>query len=652
MKCPTFLVLAIASALLKAATPALSKADRHPLDPLTKQEIATVTRLLKADPRVPAGAFFPTLVLNEPPKEAVLNFTPGARPRREAYVEIFDRPNNALYEAVVDLTGNKVLSFKALPSGTQPAVFLDEFRSVPPIVRNDKEWVRAMQRRGIHPADVYLDVWAGGDLPVVKDREGKPVPENTRIMRVLSFFRGKLPNPYDRPIEGVVVAVDMNRLRVLQVLDTGIRPLSRDSGEPDPDSEREPLKPLRVRQPQGPSYQVNGHEVRWQNWRFRFALHPRDGLVLYRVSYLQGGRVRPIAYRIGLAELYVPYGLPDINWVWRTAFDAGEYGLGRYANSLASQVDVPENATFFNAHLANDRGDSFVIPKAIALYERDGGVLWKRVDPTSAKQDARLGRELVITSNAWIGNYVYGLSYIFRQDGSLEIRADLTGTMLNRGVHTVEEGDGFGAQVTNYVAAPNHQHFLNFRLDLDIDETVNRVVESNVSSIPSALGNAFVATETLLKTEDEAQRDLNPATARTWTVKSANVTNALGHATGYTLRPADNAFPYSDPNFAPRRRAAFVEHTLWVTTYKPHEMYAAGPYPYQGRAGEGLPQYTNGESIVNQDIVLWYTVGITHPPEIEEYPVMTTASIGFRLTPDGFFSRNPALNVPLKQVTE
>jgi primary-amine oxidase len=649
MKHSTFLILAISSTLLRAATPVLSKADRHPLDPLTEQEIATATRVLKADPRVPAGAFFPTLVLNEPPKQEVLNFTPRANLRREAYIEIFDRPGNALYEAVVDLTGKQVLSFKARPSGTQPAVFLDEFRSILPIVRNDKEWIWAMQRRGINPGDVYLDVWGGGDLPVVKDREGNPVPEGTRVMRVLSFFRGKLPNPYDRPIEGVVVAVDMNRLRVLQVADTGIRPLSLDSGEPDRNSDREPLKPLRVHQPQGPSYQVNGHAVRWQNWRFRFALHPRDGLILYKVGYLQGRCVRPIAYRLGLAELYVPYGLPDINWVWRTAFDEGEYGLGRYANSLSSHVDVPENATFFNARLANDLGGSFVIPKAIALYERNGAVLWKRVDPTSAKQDARIGRELVITSNSWIGNYIYGISYIFRQDGSLEVRADLTGTTLNRGVDTVKEGDEFGTMVTNYVAAPNHQHFLNFRLDLDIDETVNRVIESNLSSIPSELGNAFVATETTLKTEDEAQRDLNPATARTWKVKSANVTNAIGHATGYTLRPADNAFPYSDPNFAPRRRAAFVEHSLWVTTYKPSEMYAAGPYPYQGRASEGLPQYANGESIVNQDVVLWYTVGITHPPEIEEYPVMTTASIGFRLTPDGFFSRNPALNVPLSR---
>jgi primary-amine oxidase len=38
-------------------------------------------------------------------------------------------------------------------------------------------------------------------------------------------------------------------------------------------------------------------------------------------------------------------------------------------------------------------------------------------------------------------------------------------------------------------------------------------------------------------------------------------------------------------------------------------------------------------------------MGTTHLPTSEEYPVMPTTSIGFRLTPEGFFSRNPALDV-------
>jgi primary-amine oxidase len=672
MRHRALLVMAIVCFLLGTTTPAHGRGDRHrtksiggatvradarsgephPLDPLTREEIATAAGILRADPRVPAGSFFPTLVLNEPPKEEVLALvaSAGARRgpplRREAYVEIYDRPGNVLHEAVVDLVGRRVRSFTSLPPGTQPAMFAAENEVTRLLVRNDGEWIEAMRRRGIEPDDVALDIWAGGEPLIPEDRDGNPVPDTTRIARVLSFFAGPLPHPYCRPIEGVVVAVDLNRARVLQVVDTGIRPLSLDCGEPGPPPDREPLKPLRVRQDQGPSFQLNGHEVGWQNWRFRFALHPRDGLVLYTVGYLQGGRVRSIAYRIGPSEVWVPYGLPDVNWVWRTAFDQGEYGLGRLANPLAAGVDVPENATFVDARLADDVGDSFVIPRAIALYERHGGLLWKRVDPRNGEQDARLSRELVLTANATIGNYVYGLRYVFRQDGSLEVRVEASGETLNRGVHTVEEGNAFGTTMTTFVAAPNHQHFVNFRLDLDVDERSNGVVELNTRRVPSEFGNAFATTGTVLTTEVEARRALDPATARAWRVTSAGVTNAVGHPTGYTLRPAESAVPYAAPDFVPRRRAAFVEHPLWITTYDPRELYAAGRFPYQNRVGEGLPQYSNGEPIVNTDIVLWYTVGLTHHPEVEEYPVMATTSIGFRLTPDGFFPRNPALDVP------
>ncbi len=42
---------------------------------------------------------------------------------------------------------------------------------------------------------------------------------------------------------------------------------------------------------------MNGQEVRWQKWRFRFGVHPREGLVVYTVGYEDNGRVRPILYR-------------------------------------------------------------------------------------------------------------------------------------------------------------------------------------------------------------------------------------------------------------------------------------------------------------------------------------------------------------------
>ena len=45
-------------------------------------------------------------------------------------------------------------------------------------------------------------------------------------------------------------------------------------------------------------------------------------------------------------------------------------------------------------------------------------------------------------------------------------------------------------------------------------------------------------------------------------------------------------------------------------------------------------------------MVLWYTMGVTHIPRPEEWPVMPVTHVGFKMIPGGFFTRNPALDVP------
>jgi primary-amine oxidase len=93
--------------------------------------------------------------------------------------------------------------------------------------------------------------------------------------------------------------------------------------------------------------------------------------------------------------------------------------------------------------------------------------------------------------------------------------------------------------------------------------------------------------------------------------------------------------------------AGFLNSHLWVTPYRDSEMYAGGDYPNQSQGGDGLPKWTAANrSLDNTDIVLWYTMGITHNPRPEEWPVMPVHAAGFKLVPWGFFSRNPAMDLP------
>ena len=95
------------------------------------------------------------------------------------------------------------------------------------------------------------------------------------------------------------------------------------------------------------------------------------------------------------------------------------------------------------------------------------------------------------------------------------------------------------------------------------------------------------------------------------------------------------------------RRAGFIAHQLWVTPYDAKQRYAAGDYPNQHPTGDGLPKYVTADrKLVNTDLVIWYVFGHNHVPRLEDWPVMPVATLGFQLKPDGFFERNPALDLP------
>jgi primary-amine oxidase len=82
--------------------------------------------------------------------------------------------------------------------------------------------------------------------------------------------------------------------------------------------ERTDLKPLIISQPEGVSFSMNGNELEWQKWKMHVGFHYREvspphsgqtatdllqGLVISTVTYNDDGRVRPLFYRLSLAEM-------------------------------------------------------------------------------------------------------------------------------------------------------------------------------------------------------------------------------------------------------------------------------------------------------------------------------------------------------------
>jgi primary-amine oxidase len=644
--------------MLMASSPGF--AQDHPLDPLTEAELNTMVEVLKADSRLPEGSLYPTVALREPAKTLVKAWKKGDPVPREAFVVVLDRKANKTYEAVVDVAGRKVVSWKHIP-GVQPGVLVEEFATPREIVRKDPKVIAALAKRGIKDMEnVQVDTWAPGILSPEERASG------ARLLRCLLYYRppGHF-NPHNRPVEGLVAVVDLSKSAVIRLDDSGAVPVVPTSKRGELTEEAQPsLRPskaaMKCNFPEGEGFEINGHEVTWQKWKFRYGMNPREGLVIYDVRYKDGDVERPILYRGSLSEMVVPYGDPDPNWSWRNAFDLGEYGVGRLANTLTPGLDAPNYATMVDSVFADDFGKPYVQKDSVAIYEREHGLLWKHFDFDTAHDETRRARWLYLSYVATVGNYDYALSWVLGQDGSIAVDGQLTGIALPKGVaEKTSNGIGgkgverYGRLVGSQVVAPNHQHFFNFRLDLDVDGTANQLFEINNKAAEmgpeNPMGNAFFMDVTQLKTEKESQRRMDLASARYWVVANADKTNALGDPTAYMLAPGENSIPYLNPQAPVRKRAGFLNSHIWATKYEEGQMSGAGAYPNQSQEDSGLTVWSkDNASLDKDDIVLWYTLGVTHNPRPEEWPVMPSHHTGFKLLPNGFFAESPALDVPAK----
>ncbi|MFW3168766.1 primary-amine oxidase [Geodermatophilus sp. CPCC 206100] len=618
---------------------------RHDLfNPLTADEISTVSRLVRQHPEFAGQRIGFSAVFPDEPDKARLRA--GDAVSRRARAMVVDRSSGRSLDVRVDLDRGQVDRLEVVAEGAAP-VLLEEFENVGAAVKKDPRYLAALAERGITDVtNVQVDPWCIGNVPDV---------DGARVCGAISYLRNfPTDNGYAHPIEGVVAFVDLVTEEVLEVKDHGVRPMSQTEANYDQASNapmRTDVKPLEITQPEGVGFTIDGNELTWQKWRFRVSLHPLEGLVVHGVEYRDGDEYRSILHRGSVAEMVVPYGdaAPEHNW--RSAFDVGEFGLGKLTNSLVLGCDCLGEIRYLDAVLAGEDGEPYTIGNAICIHEEDDGILWKHQDWVTGTTDVRRSRRLVVSSIATVGNYEYGFFWYFHQDGSVLVEAKLTGIVQTRAVHDGEETPS-ATRIGENLVASYHQHIFSFRLDFEVDGHENTVFENDAARIPvgpeNPTGAAFTVRRTLIETEQSGVGLTDPQVSRNWTVVNRSKTNAWGVPVGYKLLPGWSSATLLAQDEAPvAQRAGFTKKNLWVTPYSPDEMRSAGDYPNQHRSGAGLPAWTRADrSTVDTDVVVWFTLGVTHIPRAEDWPVMPVERAGFHLLPVTFFDRTPAPDAP------
>ena len=595
-------------------------AAAHPLDPLSALEIEHAVACVRAARELADGVRFVTVEAREPAKEQLSSWVRGgAAPRREAALVVL--AGGVTHEAIVDLEDRRLASFDPVP-GVHAAITADEYAEAEIAVKADAGFRRALELRGVSDLElVMVDTWSVGRF-----EDGA-----RRVGRALAWLRADLTgdNGYARPIGGLLALVDLGTMEVIRIDDHGALPVPAEHGDYRDGGGRpyrRDLRAIEVAQPEGSSLVLDGRALTWGPWRLRVGFNPRESLTLHELAFDagDGSGARPIAHRLSIAELAIPYADTNPTVVFKNAFDIGEYGLGPYVNSLALGCDCLGEITYLDAVVNDSQGRPLTIANAICLHEEDAGILWKHHDWRSGATDVRRARRLVISSIATVGNYEYGLYWYLGLDGGIAFEAKLTGVLHTAGVAE-------GAQPTSAtivapgVSAGYHQHFFCARLDLDIDGERNALSEVDSRADPpgpaNPHGQAFSVRETPLASELAAQRLIDPLSARRWRVVNPARRNRMGAPVAYELVPGHNVALMADEESEFARRARFMTRHLWATPYRADERYPAGEYPNQHAGGDGLPRWTAADrSLEDTDIVLWYVFGSHHVPRLEDWP--------------------------------
>ncbi len=621
----------------------------HPLDPVTSDEIALATALLRRTHDVGPGWRIASIELREPAKQVVRDFEPGAPIAREATVVCWQRSTGTTYKALLDLLAEEVLQWDEVP-GVQANATVDEFHEAADVVLADAGVRAVLADRGITDLDLVLvDTWTFAEHVIPPQYLGRRLGWSDLWVR--DTAEG---SPYAHLVSGVKPILDLNAMTILEIevhpgaANAPVMGEYRPGLVPGP-GVRDDLRPLQITQPEGVSFTLEGHQLRWQGWDLHIGFNYREGLVLNRLGFTErgDGTRRSVAHRLSLAEMIVPYRDPTPDHARRTAYDIGEWGLGFMTTSLELGCDCLGEITYLDAVLHDTAGEPYTITNAICLHEEDNAVLWKHVDERSGAEVRRM-RRMVISAHMTVANYEYLVYWRLYQDGNIECEVRATGIMVT----TPFEGEPppYGTVVDTRTYAPIHQHFLVARLDLEVDGPDNTVVESHTEALPIGPDNphglALTQRSTPLRTEAEGIRDYDWASQRGWKVTNPNRLNHVGTPVAYKLVPSASIPSMFDTTSPVFRRAQVIGHTLWVTPFDRDERWPSGEFVNQSGVDRGLPEWTAADrSIDNTDVVLWYVAGIHHVPRVEDWPVMPADTVSFWLKPFGFFDRNPSLDV-------
>jgi primary-amine oxidase len=343
--------------------------------------------------------------------------------------------------------------------------------------------------------------------------------------------------------------------------------------------------------------------ARWQMcWEHR----TQEGIVFRDVFFTPpGGTMRKVLAEASLAQIFVPY---DDNGA--RFHDITDYGGGGGNMNDLTPAECPGGTLL-----------QYSGKDVICLQVQNRGYAHKYYS------NQLQGYTLSMWSVSHIGEYNYIPLWEFWDDGTIAPSVGATGELQRYG-----SNPAYGWPLSGGTIGISHIHSFYFRMDFDLNESANDLVEQFEFNPASANAQRTMATTAITT---ESARSANIDLMRSWRIKDTLITNSDGHAISYHLEPLDVGHRYVGPSSEP-----WTNNIFYVTRYKACERFATHN-PTSGGCADNVAGFVSGESTNSQDVVLWYGITFHHLPRDEDEPKMHVHWSGFRMVPRDWTATNP-----------
>ncbi|NWH42307.1 AOC1 oxidase, partial [Chloropsis hardwickii] len=367
----------------------------------------------------------------------------------------------------------------------------------------------------------------------------------------------------------------------------------------------------KVCEPQGRRYRLRGNRLEYGGWSLAFRLRSSAGLQLFDVRF--GGE--RVAYELSVQEAIAFYGGHSPAAMQTKYMDAG-WAMGASSYELASGVDCPETATFLDAHHLLDADGPVRFRRALCVFELPTGVPLRRHFDSDFQGGFHFyagleGRALVLRTTSTVYNYDYIWDFLLYPNGVLETKVHATGYI--HATFYTPEGRRYGSRVHSHLLGNIHTHLVHYKVDLDV----------------AGSGNSF----------------------ETMDIRFENISNPWSAgARPWVTQWGTRAGVGQDPRPAPRLTPALSCPRYHLAVTRRHENEPSSSSIYTQNDPWDPPVtfesfIRDNETIEDQDLVAWVTVGFLHVPHAEDIPNTATPgnAVGFFLRPFNFFNEDPSV---------